>query len=157
MTQASSESPGASGPRRASRHIGRRWWLGGQLVLLVLAVGGVLILASHQGAFARGPAVDATTAYLNALERRDYPAAYAMLAPDLRARQSEADFAASMDEISVASGALSRFQVRDLHASDQTAVVTVELNRALRGTFTVRVQVARSGFGAWQISGADDL
>jgi hypothetical protein len=127
------------------------------LVLLVLAVGGVLILASHQGAFARGPAVDATTAYLNALERRDYPAAYALLAPDLRARQSEADFAASMDDIWTTSGALTHFQARDLHAGGQTAVVTVELHRALRGTFTVRVQLARSATGAWQISGADDL
>src|SRR5260370_10707069 len=157
MTQASSEPLGSAGPWRASRRLGRRWWLGGLLVLLVLAVGGVLILASHQGAFARGPAVDATTAYLNALERRDYPAAYALLAPDLRARQSAANFAASMDEISVASGALTRFQVRDLHSSDQTPVVPRHLNRALRGTFTVRVQVARSDSGAWQISGADDL
>ena len=126
-------------------------------MLLVVAIGGVLILASHQGAFARGPAVDTTTAYLNALERRDYPTAYALLAPDLRERQSEADFAASMDDISVASGALTGFQVRDLHAGTQIAVVTVDLNRAQRGTFTVRVQVARSATGAWQISGADDL
>jgi hypothetical protein len=157
MTQASSEPLGSADRRHSSQRIGRRWWLGGLLVLLVLAVGGVLILASHQGVFARGPAVDATTAYLNALERRDYPAAYALLAPDLRARQSEADFAASMDDISAASGALTHFQVRDLHPGGQTAVVTVELNRALRGTFMVRVQVARSATGAWQISGADDL
>src|SRR5260370_7772940 len=131
MTQASSEPLGSAGPWRASRRLGRRWWLGGLLVLLVLAVGGVLILASHQGAFARGPAVDATTAYLNALERRDYPAAYALLAPDLRARQSAADFAASMDEISVASGALTPFQLRHPHATHQPAVVTLELNPPL--------------------------
>jgi hypothetical protein len=126
-------------------------------VLLALAVGGALVLASHQGAFARGPAVDTTTAYLNALERREYASAYAMLAPDLRARQSESDFATSMNDISVASGALTQFQVRDLHAGAETAVVTVDVRRALRGTFTVRVQVARAGSGTWQISGADDL
>jgi hypothetical protein len=117
----------------------------------------VLVWQLRPDLFVRGPAVDATTAYLAAVERHDYTAAYRLLAPDLQARESPAAFEAAVRAIATSDGALTSYQVRSMQSASGQTVVTVALSRAIRGGFTAHVQLTQDASGAWRISGADDL
>lgn len=157
MTRLSERGPGATGRATARRRLRHPKLIAALLTVALLVVGGALFTAHQLGVFARGPAVDATTVYLTALQRQDYPAAYAMLAPDLRAREPEDVFGASMQQIAALDGALTSFHVRDSHSSDTIVVVTVEVSRANRGTFMIRVQLRQDAGNQWRVTGGDDL
>ena len=150
-------------PSLSARASGRQWTkllLRWQVllcaVLVVAAIVVALAVAYDNGAFARGPAVDAATAYVADIQRHQYAAAYALLAPDLRHTESEQSFAARMGAIETIDGRITAVSAVSQQQSGATTVVQLSITRARRGTFTAHLAVVRSG-GAWLIIGADDL
>jgi hypothetical protein len=126
-------------------------------LVVVAAVAAVLVWQLRPDLFVRGPAVDATTAYIEDVQRQNYAAAYRLLAPDLQARESPAAFEASVRAIAASDGALTGYQVRSMQSAHGQTVVTVAVSRTIRGGFTAHVQVTQDATGAWRISGDDDL
>lgn len=136
----------------------RRWRLAASLaVLCVLLVAGVIALAYHQGFFVRGPAPDTATAFLTDVQHRDYQAAYALLAPDLKAHESEQVFATDTDAIRQADGPLTSFAARAMQSDDGFTVVGFDATRTVRGSFSIHINLTQDKAGRWLITGIDDL
>lgn len=136
----------------------RHWRLTLAVVaLLVVLVGGLVALAYHEGFFVRGPAADTATAFLTDVRRRDYAAAYRLLAPDLRADETEQTFASVMETTRLTDGPITGFAPREIHSDAGFLVVGFDLTRTVRGTFPVHLLLVRDKTGQWLVSGVDDL
>lgn len=143
-------------PTRAG--LRRRWRLVLSLgIVLVLLLAGVVALAYHQGFFVRGPAAEAATTFLTDVQRRDYTAAYALLAPDFTARETEQVFAADTDAIGLADGSLTSFAAREMNSDGSRTVIGFDVSRSTRGGFTLHISLEQSTSGKWLITGIDDL
>lgn len=109
-------------------------------VLVVAAVAVALVVAYDNGAFARGPAVDAATAYVT----------------DLRSRESEQSYAAQMRAIDASDGQITGVTVVAQQTDGNTTVVQLTITRASRGAFSAHFAVKETN-GAWLITANDDL
>ena len=136
----------------------RRWRLAASIaILLVLLLAGLIALAYHQGFFVRGPAADTAAAFLTDVQRRDYPAAYALLAPDLQARETEQAFATATDAIQQADGPMTSFAARAINHDGAITVIGFDVTRSIRGGFSIHISLVQDKSGQWLISGIDDL
>lgn len=136
----------------------RRWRLVASIaILLIVLVAGLIAVAYHQGFFVRGPAADTATAFLTDVQHRDYPAAYALLAPDLKAHETEQAFATATDAIRQSDGALTSFAARELNHEGNITVVGFDVTRSIRGGFSLHISLVQDKSGQWLISGIDDL
>jgi hypothetical protein len=136
----------------------RRWRLAVSLgVVLLFLIAGLVALAYHQGFFVRGPAADAATAFITDVQRRDYAAAYALLAPDLTAHETKQAFAAEMDAFRQADGSVTSFAAREMNSDGGRTVIGFDVSRSIRGSFTVHISLEQGTSGKWLITGVDDL
>ena len=133
-----------------------RWPLALCGVLVLAAIGVVLFLVYDSGAFVRGPAVDAASAYVTDVREQRYSAAYALLAPDLRSRESEQSYAEQMQAIDASDGRITGVTVLSQQADGSTTIVQLNITRTKRGTFPAHFAVVESN-GVWLISADDDL
>lgn len=157
MTPQSSDA--ASGRRAAILH-GPRWPVALCAILLVAAIAVASFAAYDNGifnqVFTRGPAVDTATAYVAAVREQRYAAAYALLAPDLRSKESEQSYAARTRAIDASDGSITGVAVVSQKQDGSVIVVQLNITRASRGTFTAHFAVEKS-HGIWLITGDDDL
>ena len=145
-------------PRAILTQLRRRWRLTVSIAaLLILLLAGLVALAYHQGFFVRGPAADTATAFLTDMQHRDYPAAYALLAPDLKAHETEQAFATATDAIRQTDGPLTSFAARELNHDGDITVIGFDVTRAIRGSFSLHLSLVQDKSGQWLISGIDDL
>lgn len=125
-------------------------------VLVLAAIGVALFLAYDSGAFVRGPAVDAASAYVTDIREQRYSAAYALLAPDLRSRESEQSYAEQMRAIDASDGPITGVTVLSLQGDGGATIVQLSITRTKRGTFPAHFAVEESK-GVWLITADDDL
>lgn len=164
MTPQSSDA--ASGRRATvlgalARFVRRpRWPVTLYAILIIAAVAVAIFVAYDTGVFnqvfTRGPAVNAATAYVAAVREQRYTAAYALLAPDLRSKESEQSYAAQTRAIDASDGGITGVAVVSQKQDGSVTVVQLRITRASRGTFTAHFAVEKS-HGVWLITGADDL
>ena len=149
----------ARAPLRAVLALPRRRWrlVASVAVLLIVLLAGLIALAYHQGFFVRGPAADTATAFLTDVRRRDYPAAYALLAPDLKAGETEQAFTTATDAIRQSDGPMTGFAAREINHDGDITVVGFDVTRSIRGGFSLHISLVQDKSGQWLISGIDDL
>lgn len=161
MTPPSSKPTGIS--VRARAHpllvvLRRHWLLTLSVAALVVAlIGGLLALAYYEGFFVHGPAADTATAFLTDVRQRDYAAAYKLLAPDLRAGETEQAFASAMETIRLTDGPITSFKAREIQSDSGFTVVGFDVTRTVRGAFSVHIRLAHDKGGEWLVSGVDDV
>ncbi|HEV2461409.1 MAG TPA: hypothetical protein VGS80_23900 [Ktedonobacterales bacterium] len=156
MPRSPSAQPRQRSPAGAAQSFLRRQ-LGvvlGAVAGLALSVAALLVLSAIR-ASPSVPAPDSTARALCAdLQSRDYAALYTLLASDLQAAGTASQFAASQQELDVASGrvATCAYHVQRVASEEADLAVTVQRGEGAPSTSEVKLHYTGS---AWRIGSYD--
>lgn len=121
------------------------------LLGLALALGVVAVLVFTSGT---GSASVAAQQFCDALVRRDYASAYSQLAQGLRQEGTEAQFAASQQELDRLNGGASSCRFSTPHVQGDHATFTLTLMRTQSGALSGALGLVHEQ-GAWRVDAYD--